>query len=147
LDFKLKSNFSRIGSPYAKQAKELIARCREKIPEERFQALLQEFEIDPKVFDPEDDEAYHKKAMQFFSGITAQAVAASKPDTNAEELENTRSQLIQWIDQVKDDPHQEPVKNYFQFLLAYVNKENYQTLLETIPPELKEIFENCPKHD
>ncbi len=79
--------------------------------------------------------------MQFFSAITSQAVTASKPDTSAEELENTRSLLTQWIDQVKDAPHQEPVKNYFQFLLAYVNKEDYYTYLENVPPELKKIFE------
>ncbi|HLP61336.1 MAG TPA: hypothetical protein VK186_21005 [Candidatus Deferrimicrobium sp.] len=85
--------------------------------------------------------------MQFFSEITSQAVAASKPETGAEELENTRSQLTEWIDQVKDDPHQEPVKNYFQFLLAYVKKDDYQTLLQNIDPELKTIFENCLNHD
>ncbi|MDQ1354105.1 MAG: Tetratricopeptide repeat protein [Acidobacteriota bacterium] len=139
--------FSKIGSRYANKAKELIARCRKKIPEDRFQALLKEFEIDPKIFDPEDDETYRKMAMQFFSGITAQAVTASKPETSAEEIEQTRAQLSQWIDDVKDDPHQQPVKHYFQMLLAYVNKEDYQTLLQNIDPELKEIFENRLNHD
>ncbi|MDQ1352309.1 MAG: Tetratricopeptide repeat protein [Acidobacteriota bacterium] len=139
--------FAKIGSPNANKAKKGISFCREKMPEERFQAILKEFGIEPKVFDPEDDETYKKMAMQFFSGITSQAVAASKPETDAEELENTRSQLTEWIDQVKDDPHQEPVKNYFQFLLAYVNKEDYQTLLQNLDPELKTIFENCLNHD
>jgi len=139
--------FTKIGSPYESQARESIAQCRKKIPEERFQAILKEFKIDPKVFDPEDNETLMKMAMQFFSGITAQAVATSKPETSAEDIENTRSLLTQWIDDVQDDPHQEPVKNYFQMLLAYVNKEDYQTLLQNIDPELKEIFENCLNHD
>ncbi|HLP48428.1 MAG TPA: tetratricopeptide repeat protein [Candidatus Kapabacteria bacterium] len=34
--------FSKIGSPYAKQAKELIAQCREKMTEEQFMAILKE---------------------------------------------------------------------------------------------------------
>ncbi|HLP48431.1 MAG TPA: hypothetical protein VK469_21000 [Candidatus Kapabacteria bacterium] len=34
--------FSKIGSPYAKQAKELIAQCREKMTEERFKDILKE---------------------------------------------------------------------------------------------------------
>jgi len=143
---------SRIGSPFSDQAKNDIALCRQKLPEVRFQAILKEFEIDPKVFDPEDDETLMKMAMQFFSGITAQAVATSKLETSAEDIEQTRSLLTQWIDQIKDDTHQEPVKNYFQFLLAYVNKEDYQTPLQNIDPELKTIFEkvkaevffNCP---
>jgi len=50
-DFLLQSFaiFAKIGSPYANQAKEDIALCREKAPEEQFQAILKEFEIDPKV--------------------------------------------------------------------------------------------------
>ncbi|MDQ1351579.1 MAG: hypothetical protein QG657_1884 [Acidobacteriota bacterium] len=35
--------FSRIGSPHAELAKSGIARCREKLPEERFNAILKEF--------------------------------------------------------------------------------------------------------
>jgi hypothetical protein len=42
LDFKLKSNFSRIGSPFAKQARKDIA---EKMPEERFMAILKELGV------------------------------------------------------------------------------------------------------
>jgi hypothetical protein len=33
---------------------------REKMPEERFQAILKEFEIDPKVFDPKLKEIFEK---------------------------------------------------------------------------------------
>jgi dynactin complex subunit len=139
--------FSKIGSPNANKMRNNISKCRVKLPEERFQALLTEFEIDPKVFDPEDDETYLKMAMLFISDITAQAVATAKPETSAEDIEQTRSLLTQWIDDVKDDPHQQPVKNYFQMLLSYVNKEDYHTLLQNIDPELKEIFEKCLNHD
>lgn len=52
--------FSKIGSPNANKAKKGISLCRQKMPEERFQAILKEFEIDTKVFDPEDDETYRK---------------------------------------------------------------------------------------
>lgn len=116
--------FSKIGSPEVDKARVLISLCRVKMPEEQFQAILKEFEIDSKVFDPEDDETLMKMAMQFFSGITAQVVAATKPETSAEELENTRSLLTEWIDDVKDDPHQEPVKNYFHLLVSYCELED-----------------------
>lgn len=36
--------FDKIGSPYANQAKKNIARVREKMPEEQFNAILKEFE-------------------------------------------------------------------------------------------------------
>ena len=37
--------FNKIGSPYANQAKNNIARCREKMTEEQFKAILKEFEM------------------------------------------------------------------------------------------------------
>ncbi|HLP61337.1 MAG TPA: tetratricopeptide repeat protein, partial [Candidatus Deferrimicrobium sp.] len=37
--------FTKIGSPYANKVKNSIARCREKMTEERFQAILKEFEM------------------------------------------------------------------------------------------------------
>jgi hypothetical protein len=50
--------FAKIGSPNANKVKHNIDLCREKMTEEQFQAILKEFEIDPKVFDPELKEIF-----------------------------------------------------------------------------------------
>ena len=41
--------FAKIGSPYANQARKDIARVREKLPQEQFNAILNEFNLNPEA--------------------------------------------------------------------------------------------------
>lgn len=43
--------FAKIGAPYANQAKKYIAKVRENLLEEQFNAILKEFNLNTEVFD------------------------------------------------------------------------------------------------
>jgi tetratricopeptide (TPR) repeat protein len=131
--------FTKIGSPYANQARKDIARAREKLPREPFNAILKEFNLTPEVFDKADAAEQQKKFSEFLVGITKDAVSAA--EKSSEEKKKLADQLNQFIEQLPDAPEAEGLKNYFQLLLAVVNDEDYQPYLEKVPEELKELFE------
>jgi tetratricopeptide (TPR) repeat protein len=130
--------FSKIGSPNANKARNDIERCREKLPEEQFQAILRKFKLKPEDFDTPQDQ--QKKVMEFFAAVTTDAVTAKEKNTG--EKEKTIARIKQILDQLpQDNPEVEYIKSYLQMLLAYVQGEEVQAYLEKIPKELKEIFE------
>jgi tetratricopeptide (TPR) repeat protein len=126
--------FTKIGSPYANQARKDIARASEKLSEDKFHAILKEFKLSPETFGTQ------KELMNFLVATTFDAVTA--PRKNTEEKEKIVSQINEILDKLSKAP-EDPLnlKSYFQMLLAFVNGEEVQTYMEKIPKELKEMFE------
>ncbi|NIO88020.1 MAG: tetratricopeptide repeat protein [Candidatus Aminicenantes bacterium] len=133
--------FVKIGSPYANLAKDYISKIKEKLPEDTFNAILEEFNLKPDVFDKEDAEDKQKKFNEFLIAITKEAVYASASEKSSEEKEKLAAQLNQFIEQLPDAPEAQGIKSYFQLLLAAVKGEDHRKHLENLPNELKELFE------
>jgi len=133
--------FSKIGSPNAEKAVKEIAKTREELPSEEYAAILKEFELTPEFIEQIVSESQEKRSLEFLITITSDAMAAKK--NNKEKKEEIITQLNQLIEEIEKLPNNdsEPLKSYFQMLLAFVKDENIDAYLKNLPDQLKELFE------
>lgn len=140
LEYFLQSflHFTKIGDPDANLVREDISRIREKLPEEHFNSILQEFKV-PADFLANEDGREQEQFVEFLATLTRDAAAAR--EKSSEEKEQLSAQLNQLIDKLSDTSEGRDLKSYFRLLLAVVKGEDYQKHLEEISEGLKELFE------
>jgi len=133
--------FSKIGSPNAEKAVKEIAKTREELPSEEYAAILKEFELPPEFIEQTVKKKKENNILESLMAITSNAAAAKK--NNKEKKEEIITQLNQLIEEIEKLPNNdsEPLKSYFQMLLAFVKDENIDAYLKNLPDQLKELFE------
>jgi tetratricopeptide (TPR) repeat protein len=130
--------YTKINAPDAKLLIEDIARVRGKLPEERFNSILQEFNVPVDLLDKEDDRE-QEQFVEFLAALTRDAAAAR--EKSREEKKKLSARLNGFIEKLSDNTEGRDLKSYFRLLLAVIDGKDYRQYLEEISEGLKELFE------
>ena len=122
-----------IGDPCVKINIDIL-KTKEKMPEDDFEEVLEEFKIEPEVLEFKDE------GQEVFIKLISEVISVK--DKSPEEKQKIIDVIKGFSDKIpEDDPKSEGFKNFLQMLIAVANGEDHKKFKDKVPEEMYSLFE------